>query len=143
MRGDLDKTSLNGGKVPMGQVQFYTMLSIGKSRDKIQILNFKPEYIKVNKFALREMCRMREDVKFEWNHPVTKIHNDKLCLYNIRSWDRRIESFLKDSVFADCSIMCFIETHVKGQPLKNMNDYLEDWKEIHKLTNHGLAVCYN
>ena len=27
--------------------------------------------------------------------------------------------------------------------LQNINDILDDWKDIHKNTQHGLALCYN
>ena len=27
--------------------------------------------------------------------------------------------------------------------LQNTDDILDDWKDIHKNTQHGLAICYN
>ena len=40
---------------PLSQGQLYTLLSCAKSRDKVLLLNFEPEDIKVNESALEEM----------------------------------------------------------------------------------------
>ena len=40
---------------PTSQGQFYTLLSHAKSRDKVLLMNFEPEDIKVNQSALDEM----------------------------------------------------------------------------------------
>ena len=48
----------------LSQGQFYTSLSRAKSRDKVLLLNFEPEDIKVNEFALEdpnEVVRMRNE----------------------------------------------------------------------------------
>ena len=39
----------------ISQGQFYTLLSHAKSHDKVLLLNFEPEDIKVNESALDEM----------------------------------------------------------------------------------------
>ena len=79
----------------------------------IKILNFKEDHIKVNKSALAEMNRLRQDCVFKWNHPLTEINGRKLCLLNIVSWDRHIQHFLSDKVYAsNANIFCFTETHV-------------------------------
>ena len=39
---------------------FCTLLSHAKSHDKVLLLNFDPEYIKVNESALKEMVRIRQ-----------------------------------------------------------------------------------
>ena len=58
------------------QGQFYTLLSHAKSRDKVLLLNFDPEQIKVNESALQGMVRMRQESvffigisleKFQWH----------------------------------------------------------------------------
>ena len=81
MKGDLDRTTQNKSaykkksayKIPICQGQLYTLLSRAKCRDKVQLLNFEPDHIKVNKPALEEMNRMRNDSIFPWEHPLMKM----------------------------------------------------------------------
>ena len=119
MKGDLDRTTekkrQNKTKkeylVPIAQGQIYTLLSRAKSRDKFQLLNFKPEYIKVNEAALNEMIRMRKEAVFSWKHPLLEISGYKLALLNIRSWNAHIKHFLIDKNYTEsCSMLCFTET---------------------------------
>ena len=49
---------------PISQGRFYTLLSHAKRRDKVLLLNFDPEQIKVNESALEEMVRMRQESFF-------------------------------------------------------------------------------
>ena len=59
-----------------------------------------------------------------------------LCVYLIRLWNVHLEHFLSDKIYSTySSLICFTET--------NMNEILEDWKDINKNTQHGLALCYN
>ena len=57
MKGDLSwstgKKSATGKtyQQPISQGQFYTLLSRAKNRDKVLLLNFDPEQIKVNESA--------------------------------------------------------------------------------------------
>ena len=57
MKGDLSwstgKKSATGKtyQQPISQGQFYTLLSCAKNRDKVLLLNFDPEQIKVNESA--------------------------------------------------------------------------------------------
>ena len=51
---------------PIFQSQFYALLSRAKSRDKVLLLNFDPEDIKLNESILEEMFRMREESLFSW-----------------------------------------------------------------------------
>ena len=151
MYGDLNcstgKTSRLGKeyKVPVCQGQFYTMLSRGKSRNKIKLLNFEPEYIKVNEAALHEMERMREESVFSWKHPLMEMSGTKMCLFNIRSWNAHIEHFLTDKSYSKfCNLLCFTETHINNSAcLNHIDKYIDGWSDIHKRTEHGLAFCYN
>ena len=67
MEGDLSRSTgkkTATGKTyeqPISQGQFYTFLSRAKSRDKVLLLNFDPEQIRVNKPALEEMVLMRQE----------------------------------------------------------------------------------
>ena len=70
MKGDLGqptgKKTVTGktNQRPISQGQLYTLLSLAKSRHKFFLLNFDPEQIKVNKSALEEMVRMRQESVF-------------------------------------------------------------------------------
>ena len=59
---------------PISQGQFYTLLFRTKSRDKVLLLNFEPEDIKVNESALDEMVRMRNESLFSWQHPLIELN---------------------------------------------------------------------
>ena len=99
-------------------------------------MNFKPEGIKVNESALDEMVRMRNELLFSWKHPLIELKGVSMCLFNMRSWNVHLEDFLSDKIYSTySSLICFTET--------NMNEILEDWKDINKNTQHGLALCYN
>ena len=41
------------------------------------------------------------------------------------------------------SLFCFTETNINDSLTKHINDILDDWKDIYKNTQHGLALCYN
>ena len=70
MQGDLNRSS--GKKTateknyqqPISQGQFYTVLSCAQSHDKVLLLNFEPEDIKVKELALDEMIWMRNESLF-------------------------------------------------------------------------------
>ena len=150
MKGDLDRTTKKHSesgkqyKVPICQGILYTLLSRAKSRDKVQLLNFESDHIKVNTPALEEMDRMRKESLFCWQHPLMKMSGNRMCLFNIRSWNLHIEHFLTDTVYTRCSsLFCFTETHVNDGQYNSIEQYVGGWKDLHKRTNHGLAICYN
>ena len=152
MKGDLnqstDKYSRSGEeyKAPIGPGLLYTLLSRAKSRDKVKLLNFKPDHIKVNEAALEEINRMRLESKFSWQHPLIQMSDSKMCLFNIRSWNAHIQHFLTDKVYTEyCSLICLTETHCfdNGGSFNKIEQYAEGWTDIHKQTQHGLALCYN
>ena len=67
-----------------------------------------------------------------------------MCLFNIRSWNSHLEHFLSEKIYSTySSLFCFTETNINDSPAKHINDILDDWKDIHKNTQHGLALCYN
>ena len=145
MIGNLNRTTSKSSKhkVPIGQGQVYTLLSRAKSRNKIQLLNFEPEHIRVNKDALEEMNRMRKESVFDWQHPLKKTDKN-ICLFNIRSWNAHIKHFLSDKLYTDrSSIICFTETHLNNNNFTHLEELEDNWKDIHKPTEHGLAICYN
>ena len=45
--------------------------------------------------------------------------------------------------FTHSSIFCFTETNINNEYYKNIEDYQHGWANIHKLTEHGLAICYD
>ena len=72
MKGDLSQSPVKKtttGKTyqqPMSQGQFYTLLSCVKSCDKVLLLNFDPEQIKVNESALEEMVQIGQESVLSW-----------------------------------------------------------------------------
>ena len=76
MKGDVSRSTgkkTATGKTyqqPISQGQFYTLISHVESCDKVLLLNFDPKKIKVNKSALEEMVRMRQESVFSWQHPL-------------------------------------------------------------------------
>ena len=150
MQGELNlstgKKTANGKNYqqPIYQGQFYTLLSHAKSRDKVLLLNFGPEDIKVNESALGEMFQMRNESLFSWQHPLIKLNGISMCLFNIRSWYVHLEDFLSDKMYSTySSLFCFTETDVNDSPAKYIDEILDDWKDIHKNTQHGLSLSYN
>ena len=52
--------------------------------------------------------------------------------------------FLRDKIYSAYSILfCFTETSINYRPAKHVDEMLDDWKDIHKNTQHDLAQCYN
>ena len=71
MQGDLNRstskkttTGMNYQQ-PVSQGQLYTLLSRAKYHDKVLLLNFEPEDIKINESALEEMIRMWKLIIFQ------------------------------------------------------------------------------
>ena len=145
MKGDLDRSTGKGRGCPVAPGLFYTLLSRAQSRDKVQLLNFTPDMIKVNEAAIIEMERMRSNCVFSWNHPLQNIIGKCfITLLNIVSWNAHIEHFLSDKMYANHSaLFCFTETNIAGRSFQNIETYEEGWADIHNTTGHGLAICYN
>ena len=108
------------------------------------MLNFEHEDIKVNESALDEMVRMRNESLFSWQHPIIELNGIYMCLFNIRSWSVHLEHFMSDKIYSTySSLFSLTETNINDSPAKYIDEILDDWKDIHKNTHHGLALCYN
>ena len=67
-----------------------------------------------------------------------------MCLFNVRSWNGHLGHFLNDKIYSSySSLFCFTETNINDSPSKHSDEILDDWKDIHKNTQYGLALCYN
>ena len=148
MEGDVNRST--GKKTATGKnyqqpiSQFCTLLSCAKIRNKVLLLNFEPKDIKVNEPALEEMVRTRNESLFSWQHPLIELNGISTCLFNIRSWNIHLEHFLSDKIYSTySSLFCFTETNINDSLAKHIDDILDDWKDIHKNTQNGLALCYN
>ena len=120
------------------------MLSRAKDRDKVLLLNFEPEDINVNESALDEMVQMRNESLFPWKHPLRELDGISMCQFNIRSWSVHLEHFLCGKIYSTySSLFCFTEANTNNTTENHIDEILDDWKEIHKNTQHGLALCYN
>ena len=108
------------------------------------MLNFEPEDIKVNESVLDEMVRMRNESLFSWQHPIIELNGIYMCLFNIRSWSVHLEHFMSDKIYSTySSLFSLTETNINDSPAKYIDEILDDWKDIHKNTHHGLALCHN
>ena len=133
MQGDLNRST--GKKTatgknyqqPISQGQFYTLLSRTKSRDKVLLLNFEPEDIKVNESALDEMVRMRNESLFSWQHPIIELNGIYMCLFNIRSWSVHLKHFMSDKIYSTySSLFSLTETNINDSPAKYIDEILDD-----------------
>ena len=143
--GDVDQTPAPGKqrRAPCGPGMFYTMLSRGKTRKNIKLQNFHENCIVVNKEALKEMERMRKESVLMCSHPLEKLDQPNICLYNIRRWKKHIQHFVNDKAFSMySSVFCFTETHLQDQQ-DEIKNYLPGWKDIHYPIGVGLSICYN
>jgi hypothetical protein len=124
----------------------YTLLSRGTNRSGIKLNGFKSDMITLNKHAVAEMKRMREERVFRFDHPISYITSRVLLLLNLRSWIKHIAHHFNDQFYLNrCSIMCFTETNVNGRmsEVERIESFHTQWRDIHKDTEHGLAICYN
>ena len=129
---------------PISQGQFYTLIVRAKSRDKVLLLDFESEDIKVNESALVDIVRMRNESLFSWQHAIIELNGISMCLFNIRSWNVHLEHFLSDKFYSTySSLFCITEANIDDSPAKHINEILDDWKDIHKNTHHGLVLCCN
>ena len=150
IQGDLNRST--GKKTAMGknyqqpisQGGFNTLHSRAKSCDKVLQSNFELDDIKVNDSALEEMVRMRNESLFSWQHPLIELNGIIMCLFNTRSWNSHLEHFHNDKMYSNySSLFCFTETNININPAKHIDDILDNSKDTHKSTHHGLSVSYN
>ena len=87
---------------------------------------------------------MRKESLFPWQHALIELNGISMCLFNIRLWNGNLEHFLCDKIYSSYScLFCFTETNISDSLSKQIDEILDDWKDIHKNTRHGLALCYN
>ena len=114
-----------------------------RSHDKVLLLNFELEYIKVNKPVLDEMVQVRKNSLFSWQCPLIELNDVNMYQFE-RSCNGHLEHFLSGKSYSTySSLFCFAETSINDSPAKHINEILHDWKEIHEITQHGLVSCYN
>ena len=90
------------------------------------------------------MIQMRNQFFISWQHSVIQLNGISMCVFNIKSWKFHLENFLSDKIYSTYfSLFCFTETNINDSPAKHIDEILDDWKGIHKNTQHGLALCYN
>ena len=143
---DLDRTPAPGKRknycVTDGMA--YTMLSRGKKRANIKLLNFDESCIKVSKEALIEMDRLRKDCVLDCQHPLKKINAPSISYLNIVRWTLHIKHFLSDTAHSEySSLFCFTETNIVDEQYQRIKSYLPEWDDVHYSVGHGLAICYN
>ena len=116
MLSDLNRTSKTDKEntVPVVEDLFYTALSYAETCENVRLINFTPDVIELNKPALDEMEKTRNKFLFTWQHPLKEmISNNRMILFNIRSWSAHIKHLLFNITYAECcGIMCFTEAHV-------------------------------
>ena len=87
---------------------------------------------------------MRIESLFSWQCSFIELNGISMCLFNIRSWNGYLEHFLSDKIYSTYSSQfCFKETNVNDSPTKHIDEILDNWKDIHKNTQQGLALYYN
>ena len=110
----------------------------------VLLLNFEPEDINVNESSVEEMVQKMKESLFSWQHLLIELNGISMCLFNIMSWNGPLERFLSDKIYPTYySLFCLTEAIINDSPSKCMDENLDDWKDIHKNTRHGLALCYN
>jgi hypothetical protein len=136
--------SMDDGQMCRRPGMAYTMLSRAQNRSTIKLENFKSDMIQINKSALEEMIRMREECPLIIEHPLYKMNSPVVLLLNIRSWNKHITHLTSDPVYLNlCSILCFTETRVVNTHCINRISSIDtNWQDIHYTTTHGLAICY-
>ena len=148
MTGDMDRTKRSGkGTCPITSGMFYTLLSRAKTSDKVKILNFNIDCIKVSEIVKQEMERLRNDRILSWKHPLLTMGNvNIICFLNIVSWNLHMPHIVSDKCYmSNTNVFCFTETHTTNNgTVKKIENYAPAWKSIHHPhSQHGLAVCYN
>ena len=66
-----------------------------------------------------------------------------MCLFDMRLWNGNLEHFLSDKMYSTSTSLFCVTEKIKDSPAKHIDEILEDWKDIHKNTQRGLALCYN
>ena len=90
-----------------------------------------------------EIVQTREELTFLWKHPL--INQMVLaCVKLIKgTWNGYLKYFFREKIYSTySSLFCFAETNIIDSPAKCMDEILDHWKDIHKNTQHGLALFH-
>ncbi len=118
--------------------QMYTILSRATSRKGLLLVDFSPDLIRVNKCALQEMARMKQNAPFTWTHPLANITMDTcIGFLNITSLIAHAADLKADRNIQNLTMLCLTETHVTT---KGQNYDLPEYETIHYPSDHGLAM---
>ena len=68
-----------------------------------------------------------------------------MCLFNnIWSWSVYLQHFCIDKMYSTySSLFCFTETNKNDSSENHIDEIVDDWKDILKNMQHGLALCCN
>ena len=91
------------------------------------------------------MHRLRTNSILKFYHPLAGMKGEKMCLHNIRKWDKHIGHFISDQNYMKYSSMfCFTETHTSVNDFEDIKKYHNgSWESLHEHRGHGLALCYD
>ena len=94
-----------------------------KSHDKVLLLNFQPDDIKVNESALEEVVQMRNESLFSWQKSLIELNGISMYLFKLRSWNSHLEHFLSDKIYSTYfSLFCFTETNINDSSAKHIDN---------------------
>ena len=135
----LDKVvaSFDGGRFTAGQA--YVALSRVKSLSGLHLRSFDPEKIKVNKTALIEMERMRQQSLFQWKPNIATLQEQDYTLLlhlNIRSFQAHEKDFLKDQTLQCADLISMTEAYLQ---LDHYN-FREEYVFYNNKTLHGIIA---
>ena len=102
-------------KASIFQELLYTSSSHAKKYEKLHLMGFEPELIKINSKALEEIHRMKKESLSSWHCSLKIMNGRNFCMGKIRSWNAHIAHFLSEKIYSEeCSLICFTETTVIG-----------------------------
>ena len=103
-------------------------------------LNFEHEDIKVNEFDVEEMIQMIIISQAETLNRI-EWHYYMFNQYKVMEWSLRTFSHWSD-ILKFSSLLCFTKKNVSDSTAKHIDENLDE-KDIHKNTQHCLALSYN
>ena len=132
-------------KAPVFQELLYTSSSHPKNYEKLHLMHFEPDLIRINSKALEEIHRMKKESLSSWHCPLKIMNGRNFYMGNIRSWNAHIAHFLSEKIYCEeYSLICFTETTVIGaSPRERITQHLDGSSVIYKQTFHGLSLNSN
>lgn len=99
---------------------------------------FNNSHICCDEHAHAEMERTKDKSSnslFDWQHPLSVLYGNKICLFNIRAWSAYIKQFPSDNVYT-ChgSFLSFMEINFNSRYSKNVIPLKQWWSEIQTYT---------